>query len=603
MPSLLAVECREAVTRSSHPWAPSYAQGGTAAAVWALSAEALDELADGLAATGGGAPAAAAAAAAEAAPSARGLTCVACGLRFADRGAQAAHFASAAHRAATTAGSAPAARAVAADAAPGDDDDDADATDDDEAASSDDDEAGADGGALRRDARSSTVALPAGPAECASVCAAVAGACGLSGGRAARHATAARAAATLRALAAARRAPAAPAVAIVALASGRFAGALFAGDGRLLRHRALTRYTTRRGQGGAQSALDGGGKKVSSVGSMLRRQGERALADDVRALMAEWRADLGACAVVGVACAKALRPLLFGGAAGEAPLDAADARVQKLPFALARPTLKHATAAYERLATIFLHAPPPAAPPPPPPAIAAPVAPVAAPPPAAPEPAPAPVDPAAAELLAAAAAGDAARLDAALAAGDVGAVDGAGATALHVAATAGRADAVLSLLAAGADPARRDARGRPPYRAAKDKPTREAFVRARAAAAGDDARDWDGGGVPPPPDADQLRRRRERDAEKKRRQREAQRRRKAEAAAAAAAEATEAAAAAATRAERAARDDEADRCAACAGPVRGAPFSRLDFVYCTSACVQTHRRELMAAAAEARFRK
>ena len=42
--SLLAVECREAVSRSSHSWAPDYALGGTAAAAWALSAEALDEL-------------------------------------------------------------------------------------------------------------------------------------------------------------------------------------------------------------------------------------------------------------------------------------------------------------------------------------------------------------------------------------------------------------------------------------------------------------------------------------------------------------------------------------------------------------------------------
>ena len=30
--SLLAVECREAVSRSSHSWAPDYALGGTAAA-------------------------------------------------------------------------------------------------------------------------------------------------------------------------------------------------------------------------------------------------------------------------------------------------------------------------------------------------------------------------------------------------------------------------------------------------------------------------------------------------------------------------------------------------------------------------------------------
>ena len=52
--SLLAVECREAVSRSSHSWAPDYALGGTAAAAWALSAEALDELAEVVAAAGGG---------------------------------------------------------------------------------------------------------------------------------------------------------------------------------------------------------------------------------------------------------------------------------------------------------------------------------------------------------------------------------------------------------------------------------------------------------------------------------------------------------------------------------------------------------------------
>ena len=57
--SLLAVECREAVSRSSHSWAPDYALGGTAAAAWALSAEALDELAEVVVAAGGGGPAAA----------------------------------------------------------------------------------------------------------------------------------------------------------------------------------------------------------------------------------------------------------------------------------------------------------------------------------------------------------------------------------------------------------------------------------------------------------------------------------------------------------------------------------------------------------------
>lgn len=54
-------------------------------------------------------------------------------------------------------------------------------------------------------------------------------------------------------------------------------------------------------------------------------------------------------------------------------------------------------------------------------------------------------------------------------------VDGEGSTLLHVAAAAGQGAAVRLLLEAGADPALRDRRERPPYCVSADKPTRAAF--------------------------------------------------------------------------------------------------------------------------------
>ena len=113
--------------------------------------------------------------------------------------------------------------------------------------------------------------------------------------------------------------------------------------------------------------FDNTGRKVKSVGSTLRRAGERALAEEVTLLLREtWRADLEACEGVYVACARAMRPLLFGKNDVPACVDARDPRVQKIPFGLAKPTLAHVVAAYERLTTVFFHAPAPADPPPPP---------------------------------------------------------------------------------------------------------------------------------------------------------------------------------------------------------------------------------------------
>ncbi|CAO1615521.1 unnamed protein product [Sympodiomycopsis kandeliae] len=53
----------------------------------------------------------------------------------------------------------------------------------------------------------------------------------------------------------------------------------------VLAHKAFHRYTTRKKQGGSQSAQDASGKFAKSAGAQLRRYGEAALAEEVRALL------------------------------------------------------------------------------------------------------------------------------------------------------------------------------------------------------------------------------------------------------------------------------------------------------------------------------
>jgi hypothetical protein len=88
-------------------------------------------------------------------------------------------------------------------------------------------------------------------------------------------------------------------------------------------------------------------------------------------------------------------------------------------------------------------------------------------------------------------------------------------TALHAAAARGSAGIVSVLLENGADPTRIDVRGRVPYMVSKEKPSRDAFRRARADA--EDAWDWTAAGVPAALTADMEKAQREKEKEKKKR--------------------------------------------------------------------------------------
>src|SRR5208282_1532244 len=60
-------------------------------------------------------------------------------------------------------------------------------------------------------------------------------------------------------------------------------------EATVLAHKTFHRYTTRRKQGGAQSANDSAKGAAHSAGSSLRRYNEAALTDEVRLLLQDWK--------------------------------------------------------------------------------------------------------------------------------------------------------------------------------------------------------------------------------------------------------------------------------------------------------------------------
>lgn len=97
--------------------------------------------------------------------------------------------------------------------------------------------------------------------------------------------------------------------AVLLLRSGRFAGAVFDKD-KALCHKTFQRYTTRRKQGGAQSASDASGK-AKSAGATLRRYNEAALKQDVAALLVEWKEMLKDAELIFLSSGKTERATFF----------------------------------------------------------------------------------------------------------------------------------------------------------------------------------------------------------------------------------------------------------------------------------------------------
>lgn len=65
---------------------------------------------------------------------------------------------------------------------------------------------------------------------------------------------------------------------------------------------------------------------------MLRRYGEQALTEDVRALLKDWGAHIQSCSAIFLSCPKTMRSVIFEDGGKEVPIRRSDPRVRLVPF-------------------------------------------------------------------------------------------------------------------------------------------------------------------------------------------------------------------------------------------------------------------------------
>ena len=123
--------------------------------------------------------------------------------------------------------------------------------------------------------------------------------------------------------------------AIFMCSGGHFAGVCFDGA-KVVAHKTIHKYTTRRKQGGSQAAQDSTGKKAKSAGASIRRYNEQALQQEIRALLAEWGPHIRQSAYLFIQAATFNRQIFIG--YDETPFQRGDDRLRKIPFTTRRPT-------------------------------------------------------------------------------------------------------------------------------------------------------------------------------------------------------------------------------------------------------------------------
>lgn len=117
----------------------------------------------------------------------------------------------------------------------------------------------------------------------------------------------------------------------------------------VMAHKTFHRYTTRRKQGGSQSANDNAKGNAHSVGSSIRRANEAALVVDIRNLLAEWKATIDSAELIFVrATGSQNRNTLFGSYDGQV-LTTKDKRVRGFPFSTRRATQNEIIRAFQEL--------------------------------------------------------------------------------------------------------------------------------------------------------------------------------------------------------------------------------------------------------------
>lgn len=393
--------------------------------------------------------------------------------------------------------------------------------------------------------------------------------------------------------------------AIFLLRSGRFAGAVFDND-KALCHKTFQRYTTRRKQGGAQSASDANGK-AKSAGAILRRYNEAALKQDVATLLLEWKDIVQDVELIFISCGRKERATFFP--EKNAVLQPGDKRLRRIPFATFRPTFEEVCRVRSDLSSVRV------------------------------SPLPvqinsissnkvtktekskqtsecAPSVDVKADVGVEAGVGVKTDVDVLehelvpltiqlVNSGDflglkeflskteskdikINAMDSVCMTALHHAAANGTVSMVEFLLNQGADPSQLDLHNRPPYFLCSSKATRNAFRRFM----GEHPNAWDyaTAQIPEVLTGEMEQRKKQKEAEKRKRAKERKKQQKKEAAE--------------LKQVQAKQQEELERkiaaglaCDLCGKYAGKSPLTRLEFKYCSTDCVNAHKRQLMSEAA------
>lgn len=120
----------------------------------------------------------------------------------------------------------------------------------------------------------------------------------------------------------------------------------------VIEHKTFHRYTTRRKQGGSQSANDSAKGAAHSAGASIRRYNEAALETEIRALLQEWKGLIHESQLVFVrATGSANRRILFGPYDGQV-LRQNDPRNRSFPFSTRRATQAELMRAFVELTRV-----------------------------------------------------------------------------------------------------------------------------------------------------------------------------------------------------------------------------------------------------------
>lgn len=117
-------------------------------------------------------------------------------------------------------------------------------------------------------------------------------------------------------------------------------------------HKTFHRYTTRRKQGGSQSANDNAKGNAHSAGSSIRRYNEMALEADVRNVLSEWRGMIDTAELLFIrATGSTNRRTLFGPYDGQV-LRSNDPRIRGFPFSTRRATQGELLRSFQELSRL-----------------------------------------------------------------------------------------------------------------------------------------------------------------------------------------------------------------------------------------------------------